>query len=1150
VNRKFLIVLMLTLFYGQLSAQKIGNFRTKELLLNSDTIVVDTLSIIPGSFRFVPEMDSSFYQVDFGSAKIIIRNRAENFPEKLKVEYRVFPLLFNREYFHRDYEETLSPDSLLGREKPEAFGKYDFASQQDENIRTSGSFTRGISVGNNQDFSLTSGMNIRLSGELGDGLMVEGAISDNAVPLQPQGNTRKIEEFDRIYLKVYKDNFAVQAGDIDLVSSPNSQILKFARNVQGLSYSGKVSGKEKDDSLMVTAAASVAKGKFARNQIQGVEGNQGPYRLQGTNGETFIIVISGSERVYVDGIMLTRGEDANYVIDYNVAEVTFTPNTLINRNSRIVVEFEYSERSYARFNTFADVVHHGKKFDWNFSVYSESDAKNQPYDQDLTEDQKELLYNIGDNTQQAFIEQVDSVDFNPDVILYQKVDTLAGSEIYQIFRHSVNPEVAHFRVQFSYVGEGKGNYVAEFGSANGRVYRWVAPENGAPQGNYEPVRRLIAPTKKQMVTAGISKKWGKGSFAQVNYALSNTDLNTFSPTGNDDDFGHAVKATFNQNFSSSDSTKVWLVGADIFKSTSNFRFIDRFRDVEFERNWGTSIVSNGANEQQVNGWVEYSSSKKSQVHLGFENLSIGNNFSGNRGSFNGWQNFRGVKMAWNGYLVSSSDSMLATSFLRGKFTVEKPFWKMKVGIETEAEQKISETLQTDSLHTSSFQWYSLKASVGTSDSLKVKSNLSYTLRSDFLPYGQSIMLAGKSNEISSTISTNNQKIGSINATVGYRVYSPANIQVFTNQTNEETFLGRLEYSKRFFKGFWTFAAGYELGSGLEPKTEYYYVEVPAGQGVFAWIDFNGNGIKELDEFEVANFSDEAKYLRINILGSNTIRVKTNAVNLRSNINPAAVFKNNEGFISMIGKLSNQTSFSARQKNRFEDFWLSANPFPESAIDTSITSYTASARNSLAFNRNSRKIGSEYIFTESNNKALLSNGFEMSETNSHRLVLWFGIVKNLSARIEGDKFSRASTSQYFESKNYTVTGMEPQISIKYEGIKDLTLETIFKIINSESEKREEKSSGQSIVLQTNYSFPGRSSVSSKISMVKIDFTGNPDSPVGYEMLKGLQSGTNWVWEAMFRQKLSRYLEMELTYSGRMLNSGKIVHTGSMQARALF
>ena len=62
----------------------------------------------------------------------------------------------------------------------------------------------------------------------------------------------------------------------------------------------------------------------------GQEGNQGPYKLRGNNGELYVLVISGSERVFVNGILLTRGENNDYIIDYNAGEVIFT--SLISDN--------------------------------------------------------------------------------------------------------------------------------------------------------------------------------------------------------------------------------------------------------------------------------------------------------------------------------------------------------------------------------------------------------------------------------------------------------------------------------------------------------------------------------------------------------------------------------------------------------------------------------------------------------------------------------------------------------------------------------------------------------------------------------------------------------------------------------------------------
>ena len=329
--------------------------------------------------------------------------------------------------------------------------------------------------------------------------------------------------------------------------------MRFKKKAQGVSAGtqfqlGQYQNSEEEliggMSLKLNGSLAASRGKFARNVIQGIEGNQGPYRLNGANNETFIIVLSGTERVFIDGLLLQRGQEFDYTINYNTAEVIFTANRLITKDKRITIEFQYSDKNYARFINYGGAELSGEKLQLSLDFYNEFDSKNQPLQLNLDDEDRFLLSTIGDDLNAALIPSIDSVAFDNDYVLYALVDSLGYDSV---LVYSTNPDSARYQVAFSSVGANNGDYQLDDFTANGRVYQWIAPDTSIsgeiiPQGSYAPIIQLVTPKKQQLISAEAKYRFSEGLLAGIELAASNYDENTFSKLDDQNNVGAATRA--------------------------------------------------------------------------------------------------------------------------------------------------------------------------------------------------------------------------------------------------------------------------------------------------------------------------------------------------------------------------------------------------------------------------------------------------------------------------------------------------------------------------------------------------------------------------------------------------------------------------------
>ena len=1134
----------------------ISNLRKKWVITKADHVQLDSLSILPNTV-FIPGINKETYTVDYINAVLTWKEKPP--VDSVWIEYRVFAAKLNavtkRFAFDSVMSNFMTPFVFNDNSLQQNDRFFDFGT-----INYTGSFGRGIAFGNNQDAVVSSSLNLQLNGFLADSIEIAAAITDNNIPIQPDGTTQQLNEFDRIFLQFKKRTWSLSLGDIDVRQS-KSYFLNFYKRLQGVAFetTNQLSSKVTNTSLL---SGSIAKGKFTRNIFQGQEGNQGPYRLTGANNEFYFVLLANTERVYIDGELLQRGEDRDYVINYNTAEVTFTPKRMITKDSRIQIEFEYADRNYLNSNLyFTNLTNFGNKLRVTLSAFNNSDAKSSPINQSLDASQKGFLRNLGDSINNAFYKIATPDTFSAGKILYKKIDTTfnSGASRDSIFVYSSSPDSAFYSLSFVDVGTGKGDYLPDFNGANGKVYRWIAPVGGAHQGQFEAATFLVTPKKQQLVSLAVDYDVSKTTNITTELAYSNFDVNTFSTKDKADNKGYAAKVQLKNTASLSSAGKLQLLTNAGFEYVdAKFRPLERLRNVEFLRDWGLPYVVQPETESIITAGVQLLDQKRNSFRYQATSYKRGSDFNGFRNSVFHSQNIKGWQFNNQINISNTNSSIEQGFFLRPTFDLAKKFkhlWNYTIGANFSMERNEIKNKSGDSLNITSFSFQTSQVSLKSPETKPNRWAIVYSTRTNKYPYGKSLITADKSQNVNLTGEITKNQHHQFRWNITYRKLEILNDKI-TAQKADQSVLGRAEYQVNEFKGLITGNLLYEVGAGQEQKRDYSFLEVPAGRGEYTWIDYNNDGIQQLNEFEIALFQDQAKYIRIYTPSNQFIKANYNTFNYSVNLNPRAVIdaRMAKGIRKFIGKLNLQSSLQILKKEIAAGI-VQLNPFKTPLNDTSLITLNSVFTNTLSFNRFGTKWGIDITNARNSGKSLLTYGLE-----SRRLSEWSGRTRvNLSKALQIDVTGKTGATELstsnakFENRNYSINQYSVEPRISFTKGTAFRFVTGYKYSNKKNQLGDkEQYSSNSINTEIKYNILQSSSILTKFTYSQISFSpaANVNSTVGYNMLDGLLPGKNFLWNIELTKRLANNLEINIQYEGRKPGEAKVVHIGRASLRALF
>lgn len=1136
--KKLLILLAIICFSGLRAQEANSLYKTKKIAVTSDTIQLEKTSINSNYFKLLDanekQIDSAFYKVNFKKGTLILKEKFPESLDSLTVHYLKFPETLTKEYQIYDDSRIVSNEASVG-----SLYKVERESLQKKNIpfeglNTSGSITRGVTVGNNQNSVLNSNLDLQITGKLSEKVSLRASLQDNNIPLQDGGYSQKLDQFDNVFMELFSEKWNIRAGDIFLENN-KSQFLNFNKKAQGISTSFNFG--DEDNKTNIFASGALVRGQYARSNFIGQEGNQGPYKLIGQNGELYVLVISGSERVYVNGILLKRGENNDYTIDYNAGEIIFTPLFTITSEMRITVEYQFSNQNYTRLVTYVGGNHENKKWSFGSYLYSENDLKNQTLQQSLSAEQAQILVDAGDNQELMVAPSAYQDSFSDNKILYKKtvVNTL------EVFEYSNNPNDILYNVRFSQVASNKGNYILLSSSAIGRIYEYIEAVNGIPQGNYEPIIQLVAPIKTQIAT--FLGKYNPTEKTAIDFEIgvSNNDKNLFSTLDDSNNEGLATKIRSRQRIFS----KKWNV--DAFANyqfiAKNFSSVERLYSIEFSRDWNIGTTAIGNQSYLVSG-LQMTLPEKGNLIYQFEKLDFSDTFSGNRNILNASFNLNQWKIQSLGSYLNSDASTLTSKFLRNQTQVKYHFKKNWIGGSLKFEDNQEKDKLTNQFSKLSQKFTEYGFFAGRGDSTKVFVELGYFKRTNDSLQNGIIQRVNNSQTFALRSKLIQTSKSDLSVFVNYRVLD----FVDASKKNEPSLNSRIIYNDRFFNQLIQSTTVIETNSGSIPQQEFTYLEVPVGQGVYTWNDYNNNKIQELEEFEIAPFVDQAKYIRVFL--PNRIYTKTHQNKFSQSIvlNPNQ-WQNKTGIKKTLSYFYNQTSYLIDRKveNKGDNFDLN----PISKSEENVLGLNSSFRNSLFYNRGKQLHSVTYTYIQNENKNLLSIGSQEVKNSSNQLQYNHLYKKSWLFGMFAKTIQTALTSENYPEKNYEIKGYQLAPKISYLFSKSTSWDLFYELQNKENQIGSFETLLQSR-FGTSFSYAGEKkfTMNGEISFYQNKFVGNEFSSVGFQMLEGLQTGQNLTWRLLLQKNLTNFLDINLNYQGRKSETNQAIHTGSVQLRAYF
>ena len=527
----------------------------------------------------------------------------------------------------------------------------------------------------------------------------------------------------------------------------------------------------------------------------------------------------------------------------------------------------------------------------------------------------------------------------------------------------------------------------------------------------------------------------------------------------------------------------------------------------------------------------------------FQQLHFSENYDGSRHEISANTKLKNITFIANGSYLDSEGEVLKTQFIRGSTSATYSFDKAWAGAKVGFENNSVREIQQDTLTPLSIKYSAYEVFAGIGDSTKVFVNVGYRFRTNDSLKNARVQRVSKSNTLYANSKLINSKNGQLSLFANYRV-----LETLANQESEKSLNARVLYNQNLFKGLVRLNTSLSSNNGVVPQQDFTYIEVDQGEGAYTWNDYNENGIQELDEFEIAQFQDAANFIRILLPNQRFVKIRENTFGQTLTLN-LQQWSGENGILKVLSRFYNTTSYIIDRKVRRANEDFNINPFKDGGENQ--LGLILNFRNTLFFNRGKQKYTTSYTYLNTAADNLQSLGLQSSKIESHQLNFSHKFWESWLLTAKSTSGNNQSTSENFAGRNFNLDTYQVNPKISYLLNSQTRFDVFYNLIAKENtingmEMLDQKKIGASFA----YANAEKISINGEFTFIDNAFDGNAFSPVGYQMLEGLQPGNNYTWRLLLQKRITKYLDANLNYNGRKSQTSNTIHTGSVQIRAFF